>query len=163
MPVFNSRDIRHRAPFGAVAEETPVLFRLRLPREWRCHAAWLLHCEDNGLMQWDGMFWACAEDEGEWWECRYAPPTAGLYWYGFAVDTADGRQYLTCRSDGTADVSDRQGAMWQLTCYEKGFTTPDWLAGGIMYQGISHGISYFASYVSLSFSPSIHKTAFLTH
>ena len=134
MPLFNSRDIRHRAPFGAVAERTPVLFRLRLPREWRCSAAWLLRCEDNGLTEWDGMFWAGVDGSDEWWECHYAPPTAGLYWYGFAVDTADGRRYLTCRPDGTAVVAEREGAMWQLTCYEAAFATPDWLAGGIMYQ-----------------------------
>ena len=134
MSVFNSRDIRHRAPFGAVAEGTPVLFRLRLPREWRCSAAWLLRCEDNGLTEWDGMFWAGVDGGDEWWECHYAPPTAGLYWYGFAVDTADGRRYLTRQPDGTAAVSHSEGAMWQLTCYEAGFTTPDWLTGGIMYQ-----------------------------
>ena len=134
MPFFNSRDIGHRAPFGAVAEGTPILFRIRLPREWRCSAAWLLHCEDNGLTQWDGMFWNGIQEGDEWWECHYAPPTAGLYWYGFAVDTASGRRYLIRQSDGTAAMSDDEGAMWQITCYEKGFTTPDWLIGGIMYQ-----------------------------
>ena len=134
MPFFNSRDIRHRAPFGAVAEGTSVQFRLRLPREWRCRAAWLLHCADSGMIQWESMFWAGSEDDRERWECHYAPPTAGLYWYGFAVDTENGRRYLTRRPDATAAVSDREGAMWQLTCYERGFTTPDWLAGGIMYQ-----------------------------
>lgn len=134
MPLFNSRDISYRAPFGAVAEHTAVRFRLRLPREWRCCAAWFLHCEDNGLTQWDGMFWNAVEDGDEWWDCHYAPPRAGLYWYGFAVDTAEGRRYLTCLPDGTAATSESMGAMWQLTCYEQGFTTPDWLAGGIMYQ-----------------------------
>ena len=134
MPFFNSRDIRYRAPFGAVAEGTPVLFRVCLPREWRCGATWLLRCEDSGMTQWDGMFWAGVEGDREWWECHYTPPTAGLYWYGFAVDTADGRRYLTCCADGAAAVSPSEGAMWQLTCYERGFVTPDWLAGGIMYQ-----------------------------
>ncbi len=135
MPFFNSRDTRYRAPFGAVEEGTPVLFRVCLPREWRCRAAWLLHCEDSGLTQWDGMFWAGEQDgDREWWECHYAPETAGLYWYGFAVDTEDGRRHLTCRADGTAAVAEEQGALWQLTCYEKEFTTPDWLVGGVMYQ-----------------------------
>ena len=46
MPLFNSRDRRYRAPFGAVAEQTAVLFRVCLPRAWHCHAAHLLRCED---------------------------------------------------------------------------------------------------------------------
>lgn len=134
-PLFNSRDIQYRKPFGTVAEETAVLFRVCLPREWHCHAVHLLRCEDGGLTQWDGMFWAGMEgDDREWWECHYTPDKAGLYWYGFAADSERGREYLTCRPDGTAEVSNEMGRLWQLTCYEKGFTTPDWLAGGVMYQ-----------------------------
>ena len=135
MPLFNARDRRYRAPFGAVAEQTAVLFRVCLPRAWHCHAAHLLRCEDGGLMQWDGMFWAGMEgDDREWWECHYAPEKAGLYWYGFAIDSERGREYLTCCPDGTAALSRESGRMWQLTCYEKDFRTPDWLAGGVMYQ-----------------------------
>lgn len=134
-PLFNSRDIQYRVPFGAVAEGTAVLFRLSLPREWQCYATHLLRCEDNGLTKWDGMFWAGMDgDDREWWECHYTPERAGLYWYGFAVDSDRGREYLICCPDGTAVVSRETGAMWQLTCYEKGFATPDWLAGGVMYQ-----------------------------
>ncbi len=134
MHLFNSRDEQYRTPFGAVEEGTAVLFRICLPRAWHCCAAWLLRCEDTGTEQWDGMFWAGQEGEYEWWDCRYTPQKAGLYWYGFAVDTEFGRRFLIKQSDGTAAVSEQDGARWQLTCYEKGFTTPDWLAGGVMYQ-----------------------------
>ena len=134
-PLFNSRDTEYRSPFGAVAEETAVLFRLCLPRAWHCHAAYLVRCADGGLTEWDGMFWAGMDgDDREWWECHYAPVTSGLYWYSFAIDSDRGREYLTCQSDGTAGLSRESGRSWQLTCYEKGFTTPDWLAGGVMYQ-----------------------------
>ncbi len=134
MLLFNSRDTHYREPFGAVEQETAVRFRIRLPREWQCRAAWLLRNEDQGLTEWDGMFWAGSEEESEWWECHFTPAQAGLYWYGFAIDIRDGRRYLTCRSDGTAELSIQDGKRWQLTCYETGFTTPDWLAGGVMYQ-----------------------------
>ncbi len=132
---FNSRDTRYRAPFGAVEEGTAVLFRICVPRERHCRAAWLLHCEDSGMTKWDGMFWAGMEGEDrEWWECHYTPEQAGLYWYGFALDTDSGRKYLTCLPNATAVLSDTAGPLWQLTCYEKDFETPDWLAGGVMYQ-----------------------------
>ncbi len=134
MPLFHSRDKRYRSPFGAVAEETPVLFRVRLPRAWHARAVYLLRCEDGGLTEWDGMFWAGEENGREWWECHFAPPKAGLYWYAFAIDSDRGREYLTCCPDGSAAPAKDAGRMWQLTCYEKDFTTPDWLAGGVMYQ-----------------------------
>jgi len=137
MPAFfDSRDIQYRAPFGAVEEGTPVTLRVCMPRNWGCHAATLL-MEQEGCyrteipMGWAGM---CGADH-EWWAATYTPAAAGLYWYGFHVEVAMGGGYLTRRSDGTAAYSpDREGTRWQLTCYEKSFRTPDWLAGGVLYQ-----------------------------
>ena len=135
MQVFNSRDIRYRKPFGAVTQGTTVLFRICIPRSWSCRAAWLIHESDGGLARWDGMFWAGMEDDDhEWWDCRYTVNEVNLYWYSFAVDTVNGRQFLSCRPDGTACCGDTLGNKWQLTCYDKTFTTPDWLAGGVFYQ-----------------------------
>ena len=135
MQLFHSRDIRYRKPFGAVTQGTTVFFRICIPRAWGCRAAWFIHEPDGGLAQWDGMFWAGMEgDDREWWDCRYTVDQPNLYWYSFAVDTASGRRFLSCRPDGTAACEDTVGNKWQLTCYDKAFTTPDWLAGGVFYQ-----------------------------
>ncbi len=133
---FDSRDTEYRFPFGAVPERTPVTFRVCMPRDWGCHAATLLVNRDDLPpveipMAWAGM----RGDSHEWWAISYTPDTAGLYWYGFRLGVAMGEGYLTRQSDGTAAYSpNRDGARWQLTCYEQGYKTPDWLAGGILYQ-----------------------------
>jgi len=133
---FNSRNLQYRAPFGAVAEHTAVTLRVCMPRDWGCHAATLLVRQDEGEdcalpMTWAGM----RDDDHEWWWAEYTPTAAGLYWYGFHLEVAMGEGYLTRLPDGTAAYSpDKEGTRWQLTCYEQGFTTPDWLAGGILYQ-----------------------------
>lgn len=136
-PIFTSRDTAYRDPFGAVPDGTPVHFRLCVPREWGCHAAYLRMREEGRLEHFDGMFWAgMADDTHEWWECHFAPGEPGLYWYDFVLDTNDGRRQLRRLSDGSAQAafeSESRGE-WQLTCYERGFTTPDWLVGGVMYQ-----------------------------
>ena len=134
--LFDSRDIAYRAPFGAVAENTEVLLRICIPREWGCHGARLLIQPDAMPRQELGMFWAgMADDSHEWWDVRYAPLTAGIYWYAFQLELALGTGWLVRQQDGTAAYSYTQSSpMWQLTCYESGFTTPDWLAGGILYQ-----------------------------
>lgn len=134
--LFNSRDIAYRVPFGAVAENTCVLFRVCIPRHWGCRGAALLVNEDSMLQQTVAMFWAgMADGDHEWWDVRFTPTHAGLYWYAFRLEMALGVGYLTRRPDGTAAFSpDGVAATWQLTCYEAGFTTPDWLAGGILYQ-----------------------------
>lgn len=135
MQLFSSRDEHYRSPFGAVKEGTPVLFRICLPRELGCRAAWFIHRQDGGMAAWDGMFWAGMEgDAHEWWDCRYTPSSPDLYWYAFALDTVNGRQYLSCNADGTASLLYAPGNNWQLTCYSRDFNTPDWLAGGVFYQ-----------------------------
>ena len=137
MPAFfNSRDLQYRAPFGAVAEHTAVTLRVCMPRDWGCRAVTLSVLQDDGPEQviacaWDGM---CG-DAHEWWAVRFTPDRAGLYWYAFHVEVAMGDGWLVRQADGTAAYSpDEEGTRWQLTCYEAGFTTPDWLAGGILYQ-----------------------------
>lgn len=133
---FDSRDLRYRAPFGAVAEYTAVTLRVCMPRHWCCRAATLL-VDRDGLPPYEqSMTWSGMEGEdSEWWTTTYTPTESGLHWYGFRVDVGMGSGFLTRQPDGTAVYSpDRDGTRWQLTCYQKGFETPDWLAGGILYQ-----------------------------
>ena len=42
MPVFNSRDPIYRSPTGAVADGTRVHFKISVPRNMRCSAAYML-------------------------------------------------------------------------------------------------------------------------
>ncbi len=134
--MFDSRDTAYRAPFGAVAEGTDVFFRICLPRDWGCHAAALLVDRDGLPPEEYGMFWAgMAGDDHEWWDVRYTPCAAGLYWYGFRVSLAMGEGWLIRQPDGKGAYSHTtDGPRWQITCYEKDFVTPDWLAGGVLYQ-----------------------------
>ena len=131
---FQSRDERYRSPFGAVPEGTAIYLRVRLPRAWQCSGCRLVTALDGGLDRRADMFWAGMDgDDQEWWDCHYTPAVPGLYWYGFEMTLADGAAYLVRRPDGSADmVRTPGGARWQLTCYEAGFSTPDWLAGGVI-------------------------------
>ncbi len=134
--LFHSRDTAYRTPFGAVAENTEIFFRICIPRSWGCHGAYLLVDREGLPRRQMGMYWAGMEGEDhEWWDIRYTPARAGLYWYGFQLELTLGTGWLIRRPDGTAGYSyTSSGPFWQLTCYEAGFTTPDWLAGGVMYQ-----------------------------
>ena len=133
--LFHSRDLSYRRPFGAVAEHTEIYFRICLPREWGCHGADLVMQPDACHPSFVGMFWAGMEDDThEYWDVRYTPESVGIYWYRFRLQLAGGEAYLTRQADGSAACAATPGAAWQLTCYEAGYTTPDWLAGGIIYQ-----------------------------
>ncbi len=132
--MFNSRNPVYRSPVGAVEEGENIHFKITMPRELRCSAARLVVIEDKtGREAKNSMFWCGMNgDFAEWWECDYAPVSAGLYFYHFEVDTWRGCQKVA-RSFGGEGVFGGKDS-WQLTVYQKGFQTPDWLAGGIMYQ-----------------------------
>ncbi|MBR5135404.1 MAG: glycoside hydrolase family 13 protein, partial [Clostridia bacterium] len=135
--LFHSQLAEHRSPTGAVTPKTEILFRVRVPREWQCCACRLLVNTDEHPIMRSDMFWAGMDgDHHEWWDCRFAPWQIGLYYYTFELDTADGTRVLRRQHDGSAGLSDNGlgAARWQITCYDENFKTPDWLAGGVMYQ-----------------------------
>lgn len=133
--MFDSRDTRYKAPFGAVAEETNVHFRICLPRSIGCSGAKLiLHDELRNADIIRDLFWCGKEGEdAEWWETDVCPADASLYFYHFTLTTNSGSRYLS-RSWGSKGELTLSPIPWQLTVYEKDFATPDWLDGGIMYQ-----------------------------
>ena len=132
--MFHSRNPLYRDPVGAVEEGTRVHFRITVPRDLHCSAARLLMHQDGGPDETLGMFWCGMNGEAyEWWECHFTPPAAGLYFYEFFIDTWRGCLRLS-RGFCGEDAVDPKAPCWQMTVYEKGFSTPDWLAGGVMYQ-----------------------------
>ena len=138
--LFDSRDPFHRRPVGAVEEETRIHFKIRLPRDLRCSASYLLVQDDkskNDMVS--SMFWCGMDGDGhEFWECDFAPPESGLYWYRFELETCRGRMPLLKGEGGKGALS--SGTFWQLTVYEKGFQTPGWLCGGYFLSNFSRSI-----------------------
>ena len=131
---FNSRDPEFRSPTGAVADGTQLHFRITLPRNMSCTSALLVMQDDaTGSADICDMFWCGMNgDDYEWWECHYTPQKPGLYFYHFELRTSRGHSALRKELGGAA----RQGGSedWQLTVFDRNFKTPDWLAGGILYQ-----------------------------
>ena len=133
--IFDSRDIYFRNPCGAVEDKTSIHFKIILPRNLRCTAAYLVirsdsESEDKSFsLYWCGM----NGDNHEEWECDFTPDNVGLYWYKFEVDTCEGRKTLL-KEGADSKGSFSNGSMWQLTVYQKNFKTPSWLLGGTIYQ-----------------------------
>ena len=133
--MFNSRNPAYRFPTGAVPNCLAVHFKITMPRDLHCSAARLhVRSDAAGKEQILGMFWCGMNgDQYEWWECHFAAPEAGLFFYWFDVDTWRGTLKMT---RGRAGEGTLQGGndLWQLTVYDRNYTVPDWLAGGIIYQ-----------------------------
>ena len=131
--MFNSRSRKYRDPLGAVEEGTPVHFRITLPRELSCSAAHLVIQREGSQNQVLDLFWCGMNGNNqEWWECHFIPQVSGLYFYHFEIRTQRGSQRISKGFAGDGIFGGNN--QWQLTVYQKGFQTPGWLEGGVMYQ-----------------------------
>jgi len=138
MPIpFDSKNTFYRSPFGAVEQDTVIHFRLLLPRSVRCNFTEMAVKYDYDYdwnfipLFWSGYF----DSETTLWECEFKPERTGLYWYSFKLHTSEGQRFVVPADiDLKSSIERSPGRSWQITCYKKGFTTPDWPVGGVMYQ-----------------------------
>ena len=135
--MFDSRNSFNKSPVGAVKEGTRIHFKITVPRYLSCNEAVLIIEKDGSCERIvRGMFWCGKDDkkEEEWWECHFTPEKIGIYYYYFEIKTNRGRMSLY-RGVGKNEIGKvSNGRKWQQTVYSRDFKTPDWLAGGIMYQ-----------------------------
>lgn len=134
---FDSRKDYYRSPFGAVEQGTSIHLRVLVPHSLRASNVEMCVKYDNDYnwrfysMFWHGFF----DDDSEIWECDFTPDQIGLYWYGFKMDTNEGVRYIVPADPYKISTIERSpGRSWQITCYKKGFETPAWPVGGVMYQ-----------------------------
>lgn len=139
MPIpFDSRKIYYRSPFGAVEQDTAIHMRVLIPRVLHTQKVELCVKYDyNYNWNFTNMIWCGTFDgENEIWECDFTPDKIGLYWHGFRLQTRYGVRYIVPSDDPNtvSTIECNPGRSWQITCYKKGFKTPKWPVGGVMYQ-----------------------------
>lgn len=135
---FDSTNTFYRNPKGAVEEGGDIHFAIILPRSLGCYCAQLMvKYDSDSEFTCQSMFWCgMASDGFEMWDCHFKAEKIGLYWHHFRLKTNEGDRYLNPGSPRQKAVIDRSPGdlSWQITCYKKGFETPKWSQGGIMYQ-----------------------------
>ena len=130
---FDSRNSLYKSIYGAIASETSLRLRILLHKDAMVHRAFLCIRNDN-----TSVFTEHLLTPREWLDDYHfydieMPFSEGLYWYYFRYESQHGEFKITKTEHSLGIVSD-DGKLWQLTVYDKNFTTPKWLSGGIIYQ-----------------------------
>lgn len=138
MPIpFDSRKDYYRSPFGAVEQGTSIHLRVLIPHNLNTsNVEMCVKYDDDYNWNFYNMFWhGYFDDHTEIWECDFTADRIGLYWYSFKLNTNEGVRYII-PSDPyqVSTIEHSPGRSWQITCYKKGFETPSWPVGGVMYQ-----------------------------
>ena len=122
-PIYNSRDLRYKTPYGAVPSGTSVQFTLRPERAAGFSRAVLrarLEMRGDELltvsMPWVGTKLGVDEFSGTLNIGEYV----GLVWYSFVLEGLDGRR--------------KELGEYQLTVYDRDENVPGWFGEGVSYQ-----------------------------
>jgi len=129
--VFDPRDERYKAPFGAVPCGTRVSFTLRPLSSEGFTACTLLICREFAGVDEEYELPAMGS-RGDLFSGQYtAPDRPDLVWYAFRFTRGDGS--FVCFGQG--GYGSRENLQhWQLTVYNGDFHTPDWFGRGVTYQ-----------------------------
>ncbi len=131
---YDSRNSLYRSRLGAVPAGENLRIRLLLHKDACVDTAFLRMVNDS-----DNSLYEIPMSAGEWlcdyrfYECELALGE-GLYWYDFRYTSVHGEFYVVKSEHSLGVVSQQCGERFQLTVYDKDFTTPTWLMGGIIYQ-----------------------------
>ena len=129
---FDSKKQLYKSIFGAVASEEKLTLRLLLHKDAHVHEAFLI-LKDDTKTQDKQIKLEPKEflEDYRFYDCELTL-NEGLYWYKFRY-TSDYGEFFVTKINSVGVVS-KEGLPWQLTVYNKIFTTPDWIKGGIIYQ-----------------------------
>lgn len=130
---FDSRNQLYKSKLGALAEGETLRLKLLLPENEKVGRAYLLLRNDTtGNLDKIPMKKSEKKDDYFFWECEITLKE-DIYWYSFKYNTPDNEFFIT-KFDHSLGMVSNEGGWWQLTVYNKNYTTPAWLDGGIIYQ-----------------------------
>lgn len=134
--LHNSWEEAYRAPFGAVKEGQNVTLRLSTKKDDLTKADLYIKNQNTGTSKLVAMEKAATADGMDFWEADVKPDTKGLYGYKFIVrDGAAKAEYGEDTKQGQKGKAvDANAELYQLTVFDPGFKTPDWMKEAVVYQ-----------------------------
>jgi len=140
MLYHNTWDSLYKYPFGAIAEGTDVTVRMHAQKGDLQYARVLVRNTSTNRSDLYNMEKVSTitvdEEEVDIWEATFTPDEIGVYGYKFIAGDGDTVKYYG--EDGnegkTGTVGDKNGLFFQLTVYDKDYTTPDWMKEAVVYQ-----------------------------
>lgn len=124
MLYYNPLDIACKSIRGAISDQDKLKIKIKLSDAERCRLI-LKKDEDNTFKAYE-----MEKDLDKSFSCVVPELSQGLYWYYFVYDN----EYCIGLGDNYNAVKSQNPSYYQLLVYKKGYETPEWFKGGIMYQ-----------------------------
>ncbi|HKM32254.1 MAG TPA: alpha-amylase family glycosyl hydrolase, partial [Oscillospiraceae bacterium] len=131
IPIYDSWDTSYKSIFGTLKRAEDCKFRLRLPPDTAGEPVLVIY-RLGFKVKFVPMRRVESEDDTRVFETSYSPNFVGVHHYYFSVLERGERLYIKREN---AHIGSFEGnELFQLTVYDNGFTAPDFIKGGIMYQ-----------------------------
>lgn len=131
-PMYDCFSTDFKKPFGAVERLQECSFCIHIPKHQQVEEAALVMFRP-GFKEKYIMLSKSGEDDAQcYYSCVYTPNDNGVHHYYFYVKINGNRLYIKRKDANLGDFNATE--LFQLTVYENGMTTPDWIKGGVMYQ-----------------------------
>ncbi len=130
--LYDSKQAQFKTPFGCLRENEKCTMSLLIPKS--CAAKQVILClEDEKGFSLRVPFGKIGEEgEYERFGGFFSLFRRGLYFYYFIVEQ-EGKSFRLFR-EGYDQTNMEEGERWQLTCFDKDYTTPEDYQGKVMYQ-----------------------------
>lgn len=125
MMKYDSRSSRYKLPFGGVNPGDRVRFFAETQRQ-DIDIFLRLWVDDHEVM-------IRGERIEGGVEFYYTPEHTGIVWYYFVIYAPEGCKYYSSRG-GEGRMYDYPPDSYQLTVYDKAYSTPEWFRRGVVYQ-----------------------------
>lgn len=133
MVLFSSRKTEFKSPFGAVEVGQTICFNFPVDEKLRADGVSLFYRNHfSGEIFEVSLKKSGAEGTYDIFSARYAFQQEGVYFYRFEIYAGKKTYYVGRDEDGNAIVGDWLPE-WQQTVVKKGFSTPDFIKGGLIY------------------------------
>lgn len=153
--LHDAYDEAYRSPLGAVEDRTTVRF-----------SVFCSNVNSAELEVYGDDYFSCIPMErgGNFFSCTFTPQIPAALWYRFKLD---GKWLCPDSTGNRGIISSMPNAGFRLTVYRRGFKTPDWFKGRVMYQifpdrfgftddgTFARGIEY---HHSLGQTPDVHES-----
>ncbi len=130
--LYDSKQAQFKTPFGCLRQDEKCSISLLIPKNCAVNEVLLCLEDEKGFSL--RVPFGKMEDEGEYerFGGTFSLFRRGLYFYYFVV-IQEGNSFRLFR-EGYDQTNMEEGEKWQLTCFDKDFTTPRDYQGGVMYQ-----------------------------
>ncbi len=129
--LYNSKNEYYKHPFGCLRQNELCILHIKIPTNCQTEQVFLCIHTENGFQMTVPFAHVYTDGDYEVYQAEFSLFACGLYFYYFHITTKNESFDLFKRGD---DTNIAQGDLWQITCFDKDYDTPNDFKGRVMYQ-----------------------------